>query len=379
MKKYLVPSLVALVLLLSGCIIDRGNNPNPPNSNEVQKEQQEQEKPKNQVEPKETQTPKESETETETFTIAEYYPIKENVRYVYEGIGNEYASYEVYHDYVSDHKVQQRIDNGGTVLARIVEMKDGQLINTYSRAEAYYRENLLDSKNGEEEVLLMEPLKVGTTWKVNDSSVRTITNLSADVSTPSGNYKAIEVSTEGPHGQTVDYYAKGIGLVQSLFSSEGMEVSSSLSKIEENVPFVQTIPFYYPNINDDRLYYKSKEIQFHTNDITRKVLEQAYKENIPDSVNAVLTKNTKINSLYLNQDNHLYIDLNQAFLTEVIAGSGVESMILQSIVNTFGHYYGVEKVYLTIDHEPYSSGHISMNKGEFFKVTPTEEAIELKE
>ena len=62
MKKYLVPSLVALVLLLSGCIIDRGNNPNPPNSNEVGKEQQGQEKPKKQVEPKETQTPKESES-----------------------------------------------------------------------------------------------------------------------------------------------------------------------------------------------------------------------------------------------------------------------------------------------------------------------------
>ena len=42
-------------------------------------------------------------------------------------------------------------------------------------------------------------------------------------------------------------------------------------------------------------------------------------------------------------------------------------MILRSAVNTFGHYYGVEKVYLTIENEPYSSGHITMNKGEFFQ------------
>ena len=49
------------------------------------------------------------------------------------------------------------------------------------------------------------------------------------------------------------------------------------------------------------------------------------------------------------------------------AGSGIEEMILRSVVNTFGIYYGVEKLYLTIENEPYSSGHITMNKGEFFQ------------
>ncbi len=365
MKKYLVLSLVALVLLLSGCTSDQGENPDHQNPNEVQKEQAKQDKPEKPVEQEveqETETPKESEKET--ITISDYYPMGENVRYVYEGIGNEYASYDVYHDYVSDHKVQQRVNNGGTVLARIVEIKDGKLIKTFSREETYYRENLLASENGEEEVLLMEPLKTGTTWKLTDSRVRTITNLSAEVSTPSGNYQAIEVSTEGPNGRALDYYAHGIGLVKSIFSSEGMEVSSSLSKIEENVPLVQTISFYYPNNDDYRLEVVNKEISFHTNDITRKVLEQAYKP--------VLTENTKINSLYLNQDNNVYIDLNEAFLTEMIAGSGMEGAIVQSIVNTFGHYYGVEKVSLTIDNEPYSSGHIEMEKGEFFNVTPVE-------
>ena len=76
--------------------------------------------------------------------------------------------------------------------------------------------------------------------------------------------------------------------------------------------------------------------------------------------------------MYLNQDNNLYIDLNEAFLTEMNVGSGMEEAILQSIVNTFGHYYGVEKVSLTIDNKLYSSGHISMEKGEFFNVTPVE-------
>jgi hypothetical protein len=371
MNKYLLTSLLALVLLLSGCIFDRGdnstNNNNPNNNQEEQKGNQDSKDNENE----------QKDSEIETITIEEYYPIEENVRYVYEGKGNEYASYDVYIDYVTEHKVQQRNNNGGTSLVRIIEIKDGKLINTYSRGETYYRENLLKTQNGEEEVLLMEPLKVGTTWKLNDSSVRTITNLSADISTPSGNYKAIEVSTEGPNGKTLEYYVKGIGLVKTLFNAEGAEVSSSLSKIEKNVPFVQTIQFFYPNINDEQLYFESKEISFHTNDITKMVLEKAYKESVPNAVNPVFTQNTKINSLYLNQDNNLYIDLNKAFLTEMVAGAGLEGKILQSIVNTFGHYYGVEKVYLTIDNELYSSGHISLNKGEFLTVTPIEEAIDI--
>ena len=44
------------------------------------------------------------------------------------------------------------------------------------------------------------------------------------------------------------------------------------------------------------------------------------------------------------------------------AGSGGENLILQSIVNTFGNYYGVEKVCLTVDNKPYESGHIVLEK-----------------
>jgi len=372
MNKYLLTGFLVLVLLLSGCILDRGDNST--NNNNPNKNQEEQQGNQKGIDNEN----KQKESEKETVTIEKYYPIEENVRYVYEGKGNEYASFDIYIDYATENKVQQRVNNGGTSLARIIEIKDGKLINRYSRGEAYYRENLLTAENGEEEILLMEPLKVGTTWKLKDSRVRTITNLSADISTPSGNYKTIEVSTEGPNGKTLDYYAKGIGLVKTLFHSEGMEVSSSLSKLEKNVPFVQTIQFFYPNIDDDQLYFESKEILFHTNDITKMVLEKTYKEAVPDTMNSVFTKNTKINSLYLNKDGNLYIDLNKAFLTEMVAGSGMEGLILQSIVNTFGHYYGVEKVYLTIDNELYSSGHISLNKGEFLTVTPIEEAIDLQ-
>ncbi len=50
------------------------------------------------------------------------------------------------------------------------------------------------------------------------------------------------------------------------------------------------------------------------------------------------------------------------------AGAYYESMILQSITNTLGMYYGIEKIYITVDGNPYESGHIQKNEGEPFTI-----------
>ena len=303
----------------------------------------------------------------EELKINDYFPIKDNVKYYYKGNGNEYASYTIYNDYTLEDKVQQRIDNGGTEVVKVFQLKEGKLTRIFSKGEVYYRENLLGIKSENEEIILMEPLKQGTTWKLKDSRVRTITNTSADITTPLATYKAIEVTTEGQKDKTIDYYAKNIGLVKSVFISDGNEISSTLSNIEENVPFIQKVNFYYPNMDDGKIYSISKEISFKTNDITKKSLEEAYKKTGSDT-KKVFSSNTKINSLYLNKDNMVYIDLNEAFINEMNAGALYEEMILQSIANTFGQYYNAEKVVLTIDGKLYESGHIIFKKGQYLKV-----------
>lgn len=353
-KNIVIFSLVVLLAFLFGCTNFDNNKSNGNGSNNINEES----------------SPKDLE-------IKDYYPIKENMKYVYEGKGNEYASYNVYIDYTSEGKVQQRVDNGGTVMAKVVELKDGKITRLLSRGEAYYRENLLQIKFDEDEVLLMEPLIKGTTWTLKDSRVRTITNTSVDITTPMGSYKAIEVVTEGSNDKTIDYYAENVGLVTSVFTAGETEVTSSLSKIEENVSLTQKISFFYPNGNEDKIYYKDKDISFKTNDITRQVLESAYKELVENSLGKVFSTNTRINSLYLNKDNIVYIDLNKDFASEMNAGSGYESMILQSIANTFGKYYNSEKIILTIDNNLYASGHIIMEKGEYIEVKYNDD-IEIK-
>jgi spore germination protein GerM len=50
------------------------------------------------------------------------------------------------------------------------------------------------------------------------------------------------------------------------------------------------------------------------------------------------------------------------------AGAAYESLILQSITNTLGNFYGVDEVYIMVEGKPYESGHILLKKGETLKV-----------
>lgn len=301
-------------------------------------------------------------------TIADYFPIRENVRYYYEGKGNEFAEYDVYVDYVAGNTIQQRVDNGGTVAARVFEIKEGKLILKYSKGEAYYRENMLGKAGDPEEVILMEPLEKGTSWTLKDGRERTITGMSTKVNTPAGEFTCIEVITEDDGSTVVDYYAKEIGLVKSIFQSGSMEVSSSLKSIEEDASRSEKIRFYYLDAQTEGFRYRETEVTWRTNDDTGKTLEDAYKETVKDALGTVFSTGTAIKSLSLDEENRVRLDLNEAFVSEMNAGAAFEAMILQCVANTFGNYYQSNEVILTIEGKPYESGHISMKEDESIPV-----------
>lgn len=311
------------------------------------------------------------------LTIKDYFIYNENSEYVYEGKGNEYASFNILVDYLTENRVQIRSNNGGTEMIKVLENKDGKLTMLLSRGETYYRENLIQSPSNNEEILLKEPLIKGTTWTLSDNRKRYISNIDVEITTPLGKYKALEVTTENKEDKTLDYYAANVGLVKTLFVLKDDEVSSSLSKIEKNKALTQGINFYYPNVNEDKLYFINKQLSFNTNDITKILFEKAFKDLPKGDFGKVLGPNAKIKSLYLNKDNTVYVDFTSELISEMNAGSGYETMILQCITNTLGAYYGVEKVYITIENSPYSSGHIMMKKGESFTVN-YKDNVELK-
>ena len=54
------------------------------------------------------------------FTIKDFFCFEENTRYVYEGKGNEYATYNIVVEYLTGNRVQLRSNNGGTETVKVL-------------------------------------------------------------------------------------------------------------------------------------------------------------------------------------------------------------------------------------------------------------------
>ncbi len=303
--------------------------------------------------------------------VEDYYPMEADTEYIYEGEGNEYAGYYRYVDYIDPvkNRIQIRTNNGGSETVQVLERKNGSLAVTYLVNECYYRENFMERTAPEgAQVLLQEPLVKGTSWTVSGSTTRYISGTEVPVSTPYGSFQALEVTTKGEDSVTRDYYAIGVGLVKSIYESEGLTVSQSLKDLKRDMAFKQTASIYHADV-DEKIYMEQVELTLPTNTDSLTVLAAAMKE-VPakQTYLPLISKNTEINHITLEEDGILRVDFSKEFVEEMNAGSGYELLILQSITNTLGGYYGASKVLITLEGKPYESGHILMEKGEVFEV-----------
>ncbi|MDF2485442.1 MAG: hypothetical protein K0R46_1610 [Herbinix sp.] len=366
MKKLTLAILISLILIsMSGC--NKGKDSNVDNLTPT---------PQPIVTLPAEVTPGEEEIEDgvgeeEPLTVSDYFPLEADTEYIYEGEGNEYAAYHRYVDYIDleNNLVQTRTDNGGTVTVRVLQIKDGTLSVVYLANESYYRDNFMDkATDTEAEVLLMEPLKKGTNWTLSDGRRRLISEEKVPISTPYGSFDALEVTTESEDSTTKDYYAVEVGLVKSVFLSEGMEVSSTLKAVNKDAAMKQMIMMYYPDA-DEKIYTRQLELSLKTGEELRTVLEAAMQKTPPkDTYIPLMSVNTRINSISLDENNIVQVDFTKEFVTEANLGSGYELLLLQSVTNTLGYYFGATKVVITIEGKPYESGHVMMEEGEAFEV-----------
>lgn len=365
MKRLLVSILMIMMLLLSGCNKVAASKDDQP----------EQMTPT--PEPVVTLPTGEPPVEEEKpLTVDDYYPLEPDTEYIYEGEGNEYASYRRTVDFIDQERkrIQTRTENGGTVTVRVLELKDGTLSVVYLANESYYRENFLDGDSPEAaDILLKEPFSKGTTWTLSDGSSRTITAEAVPVTTPYGNFEALEVTTENSDSTTLDYYAAGVGLVKTVFRSEGMEVSSTLSEVKKDTPYRQPITLYFPD-SDEKIYSVQAELSMGTGVELKSALQETLKKPVPkDTYIPLMSANTTMNDIYMDENQTVHVDFSKEFVTEMNLGSGYEMLLLQSVTDTLGRFYGASKVIITLEGEPYASGHVVMSEGEAFDVSEVKE------
>ncbi len=306
--------------------------------------------------------------------VEDYFPARENVRFTFEGIGNEYATYVSQPEFTAGNKLQTRVDNGGTIISKVYKWENGKLTRVLTTEEAYVRENLLNAPEKESEVLLAEPLVVGTAWEAQGGQ-RSITGVSVSVTTLTGTYQALEVTTKGAQANTMDYYVKGIGLVKSVFQPGENEISSSLAEVKTDTPYLQVVRLYYPGTDGSGRYYREVQLSLPTNQTLAAAMEEAYKVPPGKQAGSVFPPDARILSLGKNDQNILQLDMNQAFALAANANPTYEKAVLSCIAGTFGELYQTDKLLLTVEGKPYQSAHVTLAQGETLPVEQTQAQI----
>lgn len=303
------------------------------------------------------------------LTISDYFPFKENLLYDYEGVGNEFAEQKAYFEFIEGDKVQIKVMNPGTNIIRIMEYKDGVLREIYQEGEFYHIENMLSAKETQDNIILKEPIKVGNAWTTSEGYPKSITGIDVEISTPLGNFKALEVTTDLGDGKTQKYYyAKDIGMVASIYD-DGEEQIKTLLKSMDEKPLEYDIELFYPFSPEIKTIYINGKIDFYTNQSIEGLLEEKFKNPPNEGLVPVLSPNAKVNSIVLDRSIWaVKVDFSKELITEMNAGSTLEAEILKSLANTLGRFYDVERVFVSVEGEPYESGHYSFIYDEYLSV-----------
>jgi hypothetical protein len=301
--------------------------------------------------------------------LSEYMPFLENTILEYQGIGNEFAEQTVFYEFIDGNRAQVKIKSPGTNLVKVLELKEGALTEIYREGEFYHIENMLQSKPNKSELILKEPLEVGTSWNNEDGYKSEITGKDVAINVLDKSYNALEVTKTNDKGKfQKEYYVKGIGLVARIYKDGNFEIKTLLKDIRK-ASLEQDVELYYPLKDSLNTIFIEDTIAFNTNSSIEKLIEDKFKKPISDELIPILPDNTSINSINLDRGEWiLKVDLSENFLTEINAGSTQEYEIIRSLVNTLGRFYDTTEVYLTLAGRPYESGHQQLIEGEVFKV-----------
>lgn len=171
----------------------------------------------------------------ENESLIGFYPLKEGNMWEYEGEGMEYASFIQKVVFSRGNRHQVAIDNGGTVIANVLEESKDSIVNTYRSGEAYNGENLLDKPSNVNIIILQAPLEKGNFW-ISEENHYEIIDTEADVVVPAGEFDgciAVRVTFKDQTSNMTYYYKQGIGMVQSEFrTNSGDLITSKLKRYE---------------------------------------------------------------------------------------------------------------------------------------------------
>ncbi len=158
----------------------------------------------------------------------DYFPLSRGSTWVYEGEGNEFASFTREVLFTSANRAQLMEDNGGTIMASVFTVSDSEVTRIITLPESYDGRYLLDEEPNDLTVILKSPLEVGTRWNTPNGE-REIVATDATVETPAGTFKdCLKIRIAGTDSTLFEYFKEGVGMVKREFISGETRVTSAL-------------------------------------------------------------------------------------------------------------------------------------------------------
>lgn len=310
-----------------------------------------------------------NEQETDTVgTIRDFFPFEENVTFVITSEDMPEINQEIFTTFINGNFIQQRVTAENIDILNILEISDNTLKQVFSFNEyTVFSDWTNNFTPNMDLIILQEPLSLGNFWDNNMGGISTITDVNVPVSTPAGNFtNTIQVTTIFNNGDhSVSYFAHGHGMVSDSYTTTFQEttvsVTQHLSEVRQGGIDI-FVPVFFPDENLIELEVEMVQTTINTNQNFVYLFNDLLPQSIPNLYN------TSINNITLNVDeDYIIVDFSQNFL-EIEMGASFESMLLESLANTFGFFYGVTNFRITLDGNIYESGHFLFEDNQFIRV-----------
>ena len=276
--------------------------------------------------------------------MRDYFPLTSNANYHYESPAGADFTQDVYITYVNGNYIQRRAATAKVENTEVLRIQDGAVTFIYGDPHYYFYEDITSAAPNNAMVLLKEPFEKGQKWTQDATGQCEITGMDVPAATPSGDYKAMEVTTTFSDGRSQkEYYAKGVGLVKTVYkTTDGNEIEISLSRIDKNASLTVQANFYYPKDGQPQGFgVDQRDININTNCDLVKIFNEQMK-TAGSGGYVWLPGDTAINSITVDRANDILI-------ADFSDNTGVNTQNgLQAVANTLGRFYGVSKVRPTV-------------------------------
>ncbi|MBP2665722.1 MAG: hypothetical protein H6Q76_702, partial [Firmicutes bacterium] len=165
------------------------------------------------------------EAVTTIADVRDFFPTQTGLTWVFEGSGNEYASFTRTVRRSDGDRVQLNDNNAGTSTGKVFHVTSDAIVQEFSTEEFYSDKSLFNEKPNSHLVYLQAPLKAGTFWRDYQGN-REIVSINETVQVPAGSFQhvvkvKITPLNQKPANEQFEYYAAGTGLIMREFFADG--------------------------------------------------------------------------------------------------------------------------------------------------------------